>query len=177
MWIWKSSTNWFGRVRTGRKHRAVSILNVSWGRSVFPSISMYQIARAGPNPRDLGCWNTQCSVCSSFPTQRREAGLVHASLRVQLSSSSSSVQGTAQVTLCLPPHSDTPAPLSHPAVYTRCHNSTNFADGGPQTGNCPQFFQIFLKVDHSFNWSFLEPLGYASPCVRLFEDLWIGWSP
>lgn len=108
---------------------------------------MYQIARAGPN-RDLGCWNTQCSMCSSFPTQRREAGLVHASLRVH-----NSVPPPPQrkeqprVGLYLPPHSDTPALLSHPAVYTRDATALpTLQMEGPKWAIAHSFFQIFLKV-------------------------------
>ena len=132
-------------------------------------ISMYQIARAGPN-RDLGCWNAQCSVCSSFPTQRREAGLVHASLRVHaqfllLLSARNSPGWHCTFLLVLTPLPLFPTQLfiqEMPQFYQLCR--WRAPDGQLST----VFFRYFLKSDHSFNWSFLEPLGYASPCVRLW---------
>lgn len=114
-----------------------------------------------------------------LPTQRREAGLVHASLRVHAQFLLLlSARNSSRVALCLPPHSDTPAPLSHPAVIQRCHNSTNFADGGPQAGNCPQFFfQIFLKSPIIPSTGHFLSLWDMPAPVLGFEDLWIGWSP
>lgn len=143
----------------------------SWG-CCLPFLSQCIRFRVpGPN-RDLGCWthSARC-VHPSPPSSEKQGWFMPASgYTLSSSSSSSSAQGTAQGRT-VPSSSFWRACPSFPpsCLYKTCHCSTNFANGGPQMGNCPQFFfRYFLKSDHSFNWSFLEPLGYASPCVRLW---------
>lgn len=52
-----------------------------------------------------------------------------------------------RVGLYLPPHSDAPAPLSHPAVYTRHATALpTLQMEGPKWAIAHSFFQIFLKV-------------------------------
>lgn len=129
------------------ENRAVSILNVSWGRSVFPSYLNVSdcTCRTQPRPRML-----ERTVLSVFilpnPAQRSRAG-------------SCQPQGTRsvppppqckeqpRVALYLPLHSDTPAPLPHPAVYTRDATILpTLQMEGPKQATVHSFFQVFLKV-------------------------------
>ena len=147
----------------------------SWGRSVSPYLSVSDCA-CRTQPRDLGCQDAQCSACSSFPTQRREAGLVHASPRVH-----------AQFLLLLSERSSPGQDCTFLLILTRLplFPTQLFIQEVPQfyqlcrwrapNGQLPAvFFSYFLKSDHSFNWPFLEPLGYASPELGS-ERLWVGW--